>query len=261
MASLADIINSLLSADVDLTALAILLIFLPLFVAFTARAKAGRRFSLRPIPMYARIKQLASHATESGYPIQVSIGSGQLGGEATPEANMGLTVLDYVARHAATCNQPVQAVTGDPTLLAAAQGVLQTARRESGFPEHYDSREVAFYGPDSLAYAVGAANTFASDDHLALIELGRFGSEGLWLAEAVANQTATRLGGTTDPTTAALLTASLDDVVIGEEVFAAGAYLHRPSHLGSLAAEDVMRLVLALAIIVGVVMTTLGYWS
>jgi len=57
------------------------------------------------------------------------------------------------------------------------------------------------------------------------------------------------------------MSASLDDTVIGEDVFAAGAYLHRPSHLGSLAAQDILRLVIMLGIVVGVVMTTLGYWS
>ena len=55
--------------------------------------------------------------------------------------------------------------------------------------------------------------------------------------------------------------ASLDETVVGEDVYAAGAYLHRPSHLGSLAAQDILRIVIVLSIIVGVVMVSLGYWS
>ena len=261
MASLIDLINSLVSANADLTALALLLVFLPLFVAFTARAKAGSRMNLRPIPLYTRVRQLASHATESGDPIQVSMGTGQIGSEATPEATMGLTVFDYVARHAATCDQTIQGVAGDATLLAAAQGLVQVARSESGYPDSDGGREAVFCGPDPLAYAAGSAATFRAESHLALIALGQFGSEGLWLSEALADASTTRLGGTTDPSSAALMSASLDDTVIGEDVFAAGAYLHRPSHLGSLAAQDILRLVIMLGIVVGVVMTTLGYWS
>ncbi len=261
MEPLSALIDSILSASVDLTALAILLVFLPLFVVFTARGKAGYRFGLRPIPLYSRIRQLASHATESGSPLQVSLGSGQIGSEATPEAAMALTVFDYVARHAATCAQPIHGVSGDATLMAAAQGVLQNARQESGYPENYAGRECTFYGPDPLAYAAGAAGTFGADNHLALIALGEFGAEGLWLSEALADQATTRMGGTSDPSAAALMAASLDEAVIGEDVYAAGAYLHRPSHLGSLAAQDILRLVIMLAIVVGVIMTSLGYWS
>ena len=58
----------------------------------------------------------------------------------------------------------------------------------------------------------------------------------------------------------ALLQFSLDEAVIGEEVYAAGAYLHRPSHLGSLATEDIIRIVLILSIVAGVIMISLGHW-
>ena len=69
-----------------------------------------------------------------------------------------------------------------------------------------------------------------------------------------------QLGGAVDPSAQALLQFSLDDTVIGEEVYAAGAYLHRPSHLGSLATQDVIRIALILSIIAGVIMISLGYW-
>ena len=89
--------------------------------------------------------------------------------------------------------------------------------------------------------------------------LGRFGVEGLWLSEAEAGAEQARLGGTAQPDAAALLTTSLDDAVHGEEVFAAGAYLHRPSHLGSLATEDALRVLVVVAILGGVVLASLGW--
>jgi len=69
------------------------------------------------------------------------------------------------------------------------------------------------------------------------------------------------LGGTAAPSAMALMQTTLDESVIGEEVFAAGAYLHRPTHLGSLATQDAMRIVAILAIITTVVVTSLGYLS
>lgn len=261
MKPLLDLLEPFLSSDVDLASLALFVIFLPLFAFFTVRAKSGLSLTLRPLAAYDRLKHLASRAIESGQPIHVALGSGLLGSGATPEALIGLTVFDFVARHAATCNQPVQGSVADPTLLPASQGLLRAARVESGFPQRYAPREVGFYGPAALAYAAGTLITLADRQHLANVLIGRFGAEGLWITEAAAQQDLLQVGGTTAPEDVALLYAALNETVVGEEVYAAGAYLHRPSHLGSLAAQDILRVVITVAVIVGVVMTTLGHWS
>jgi hypothetical protein len=251
----------MIASNIDLAALVMLLVFAPLLVFFTLRAKSGRRFAMRTIPAYERIRSLVSHAAETGLPVHVGMGSGQFGGEATPEALMGLTVFDYVARHAAMYNQAVLGTTGDATILSAAQGALQRARHEVGFPELYTSQEVRFFGPDPLAYAGGTLRSLDREEYLASILMGRFEAEGLWIAESTNDLGIPQVGGTSEPSAAALMFVSLDEAVIGEEVFAAGAYLHRPSHLGSLATQDLIRIITILSIIVGVVMTSLGYWS
>jgi len=246
--------------SVDIAALAILLVFLPVFVALTLRAKGGRRIPLRPIAAYRRLQALVSQGAESGEPIHVAIGSGRLGSDATLESLMGLTLFDYVARRASAANQPTLGTVGDATILPAAQAVLHQARAEAGYAERYIGREVQFYGPEPLAYSAGAYAAAARQRPLGTAMIGRFGAEGLWLSESAAGLGMTRLGGTTDPSSTALLAASVDDLLIGEEVFAAGAYLHRPSHLGSLATQDIFRLVTILAIILGVLLMSLGYW-
>ena len=250
-----------IASTVDVAALAVLLIFLPLFMLFTVRARGGRAFPLRPIRVYERIRQLLSQAAETGQPVHVGMGSGQIGAEATPEALMGITMFDYVARHAAQCDCPVQGTTGDATILAASQGILQKARRDAGVPERYVGREISFYGPESFAYAAGTLGALRDREYLANVLIGRFDAEGLWMSESVGGQGMIQLGGSVNPSAAALMLASLDECVIGEEVFAAGAYLHRPSHLGSLAAQDSMRIVIILSILAGIVMTSLGYWG
>jgi len=251
----------LLDTGVDIAALAILLIFVPLLIVFTLRARRGHTFALRRITAYERMQELVHQAAESGQPIHVGMGSGQVGAESTAEAAMSLTVFDYVASHAAAYNQAITGTMGDGTILAAAQGVLQQARREAGFPERYVGSELRFSGPEPLAYVAGAARAIKEKTHLASLLFGRFGVEGLWLGEALSDQGLPQLGGASDPSAQALMQPALDEAVIGEEIYAAGAYLHRPSHLGSLATQDVMRIVIILAIIVGVVMTSLGYWG
>ncbi len=261
MPSFTLIIDSLLSSSVDIIAVLLLVILTPLLIVFTIRAREERHFPLRSIPVYETIRRLASQAKETGYPIHVAMGTGRVGTETTPDSVMGLVVFDYVARNAAISNQPVQATAGDATLLAGAQGILQAARSEVGYPERYTSKEISFYGATPLAYSAGTLATLRDRRYLGNLFLGEFGPEGLWVSESVADRGFTQVGGASGPDSAALLAASLDDTVVGEDIYAAGAYLHRPSHLGSLAAQDVLRVVLILSIIVGVVLVSLGYWS
>ena len=261
MQLLIDAMDLLLSTGLDLAALGVLVLFCLLFIIFTRRARTGRRFPLRPIAAYDNIRQLVSQSLESGQPIHVGMGSGRVGSEATPEALMAMTVFDYVANHAAAYNQPVLGTTSDGTILSAAQGILQAARQEAGFADSYDGRELNFCGPEPMAYAAGTMDAITRRQHVANILVGRFGHEGLWIGQSVQGQGMVQLGGTTAPSAAALMQTTLDESVVGEEVFAAGAYLHRPSHLGSLATQDAMRIVAIVAIIAAVVMASLGYLS
>lgn len=248
-------------ASLDMSALAVLLVFVPLFVLFTVRAKSGRRFTLRPIAAYDQLRRLVSQAIESGRPIHVGLGAGHAGTEETAESAAGLVVFDYVARHAAASSQGVLGTVGDGATLGACQGLLRAARGEAGFAESYRPTEVVFGGPDPFAYAVSAARAVKSAEHTASVLIGRFGSEALWLGGALSASRIPQVGAATDPVTASLVVGGLDYALVGEEMFAAGAYLHRPSHLGSLATQDVVRVVAIAAIVAGVLLTSLGLWG
>ncbi|MBN1401301.1 MAG: hypothetical protein JXA74_10725 [Anaerolineae bacterium] len=261
MQAILQMINMMRSARVDMTTLAMLAIFFPFFILFTLRARHGHRFTLRSIRAYEEIEQLASQAAESGQPLHVSLGRGQIGSESTPEALMGLGVFHYVCRSAAQYDQAVFASLGDPTLLGVAQGMLQRARQEAGFPEHYTGRQISFYGPDPFAYAAGTRAEIAQHGPLANLLVGHWEAEGLWLSEASRQEGVRQLGGTSDPAASALLYTSLEHVVVGEDLFAAGGYLGRVAHVGSLAAQDLVRILVMLSIVAGVILASLGYWG
>ena len=62
-----------------------------------------------------------------------------------------------------------------------------------------------------------------------------------------------------NPAVQALLFAAVENPLIGEDLFAGGAYLGRkPAHIASLRAQDIVRIVIIIAILVGVVLKTLG---
>lgn len=216
--------------------------------------------TLRPIPAYDRLCRLADQSAESGCPIHAALGAGALGGPFAPEVLMGLTVLGYLAQRAAACDQSVMATTGDGATLAAAQGIVQEARRQAGVQAVCHDGEVQFSGSDPLAYVAGAQEAAMRGSPLAHALWGRFGIEGLWLSLAVRHD-GDQLGGAADPAAGALLVAALDEVVLGEDLFAAGAYLHRPQHIGSLLTQDLLRGVIMILIGVGVALSSLGLWG
>ena len=112
-----------------------------------------------------------------------------------------------------------------------------------------------------MPYAARALSAMRVAEPLANVLIGTHGAEGLLLAEAGAASGITQLGGTADPSGAALLHATLGEALVGEEVFAAGAYLHRPDHLGSLATQDLVRIVIIIALVVGIALTSLDLGS
>jgi hypothetical protein len=258
-------ILEIIAANIDLLALLFLLLFVVFFILFTYRATRGARVLLRPNRLYARFLNLAAQAVETGRPIHLGMGIGSLSGGiganvGTAESFVALAVFATLADRARGAVQPLQGTTADGTVLAAALGIVHRRDAQDGQTGPALNKAVRFYGPDPLAYAAGVRQTLAERRHLANVLLGYLGAEGLWIAETNIKNTPAQLGGTTPPASSALLAMSLDQMVIGEDVFAAGAYLGRIAHLGSLVTQDLMRIVIILSILVGVILASLGYW-
>lgn len=244
--------------------LAALVVFCLLFTLFNLQARRGRPFPLRRIAAYERLGSLAVQSIETGQPIHVGLGSGAWA-QAAPDLVAGLTALDYISKRAAAATVDASAsersflaTAGNPVALLLAMNLLPSDSR-GGAPMRVLDDSLGFYGPDPMAFVGGAAAEGRASAYAGHLLLGRFGSEGLWLAEALHPAKAPILGGASDPAAAALMQLSVDEPIIGEDLYAAGAYLHRPQHLGSLAAQDWMRFLLAAALIVGALVASLGW--
>lgn len=253
-----------LAAHPALVALAVgvLLLLAVAMLAATWRMRAGCGYPLRPIAAYARLERLVHRAAESGRALMVHLGAGALGGASTSETLMGLTVLGQVARRAAFYRATVMGVCADGVAWAAALGALRRAG-ESSPSAAPDGEALRWVGPDALTYAVGASAALMAGPQspLASVVWGRIGPEALLLTDATARQGMAQLGGAAEPLSAAALAVSLDGCVLGEDLYAAGAYLGRNDHLGSLAAQDLIRAATILALLVGAVLASLGAWG
>ena len=240
--------------------LAFLLGFIVLMAVFDLQVRRGRRsVKLRHIPGFDTLRGVVGRATETGRPFHVSAGVRGVGSQATAESLAGLTVLGCLAEQAAICDaQPVVTVA-NPTMLAAAGDVVRGAYARSGRVARYDPTEVRFVAPDPTAYAAGVMGILGGEGMEANVLVGGFGHEYLLMGEAGSRAGLPQVGGATDPHVLPFVYASADQALIGEEVFAGGAYLSSdPSHIASLLTQDAMRLIISLLVVILVLLRSVS---
>ena len=97
-------------------------------------------------------------------------------------------------------------------------------------------------------------------DFFPLFYFGYFYAEALLLAETGANTGAIQIAGTDAFTQIPFFITTCDYTLIGEELYAASAYLSRePKLLGSLKGQDVGKLAIIVIVILGTLFSTFGW--
>jgi hypothetical protein len=145
--------------------------------------------------------------------------------------------------------------------MLLAQNGVRTAFADSPAGGGAEATEqVRLIAPQPAAYAAGVMNILDSDEVDGTVLVGKFGDEYLLMGETAARHRMAHIGGASDPNTLPFIYASAQETLLGEEIYAAGAYLkHIPAHVGSLVAQDTMRWVVALIMLGGVLIATLQW--
>jgi hypothetical protein len=238
----------------------VLLVFTLLFLCFAWLARRGITVPLRPIEAYETLRGMLGRALETDRSLHISMGTAGLGGRSTAETIAGLTILEHLAEHTGFSYVAPFVTVSDPTLLPAAQDVIRRGHARHGPLQPVDLSRVRYISSDPVAYASGVAEILMHENLAGNIMVGALGHEFLLMSEVGTFQGLEQVGGVVAPETLALAVPSTDYTLLGEEIFAAGAYLAaRASHLGSLRAQDWLRWAIVLVIIGGVVARTVGW--
>ncbi len=231
-------------------ALVLLLVLLPLLFFLASRVRAGKAGELRPLPAVEELPGAVGHSAETGRALHVSVGVAGVGGAQTAETWAGLTLLAELADEAAACDSPLIVTVADPTALPLAQEILRRAHTRAGNPEGYDPTQVRFIAPVPIAYAAGVAGLLLWEPMTANVMVGTFGDEVLLMGEIGAREGVRQVAGAANPQALPFIVATADQALIGEEIFAGGAYTARhPVQVASLLTQDWARWAIAAAII------------
>lgn len=221
-----------------------------------ALARVGVKMKLRRIAGLSAIDEAVGRATEMGKKCLFVPGVVDIDEIATVA---GLTVLGRVARTAAEYDCPIEVPTSRSLAMTAAQETVQQAYVAAGRPEAYRADSVYYLTDEQFGYAAAVTGTMIRDKPAACFYFGQFYAESLFLAETGNVIGAIQIAGTNETSQLPFFVAACDYTLIGEEFFAASAYLSgEPQQLGTVKGQDIGKLAGAAVIVAGCVLATLS---
>ncbi len=215
--------------------------------------------NLREIPALTRLYRTLGLSIEDGTRLHVSLGNGSLLDARGGSALAGLALLRHIAERTSVSDKPSVASAGDPTLGLLTQDTLQAGYQAAGVQELYVPTSGRVTGLSPFGYAAGAMSILQNENISANIIIGHFGPEAGLLIEASDRENMVLIGASDELSGQAVLFANTQDALIGEELFAAGAYLGAgASHIASLTLQDILRWFLILALLGGAAAKLIG---
>ncbi len=230
------------------------LIFGLLVFVMVNRAKAGKDMYIRPIAGIQEIDNAIGRATEMGRPILFIPGMSGISDVATIA---GLSILGRVAKKAAEYDTKIIVPCKDYIVLPIAQEIVKEAHYEAGRPDTYDKGSVFFLTMSQFAYVAGVNGIMIREKTATNFYMGMFFAEALIMTETGNSTGAIQISGTDAITQIPFFITTCDYTLIGEELYAAAAYLARePLQMGTLKAQDFFKFIILGFIAVGTVLST-----
>ncbi|MBN1807723.1 MAG: hypothetical protein JW909_01560 [Planctomycetes bacterium] len=199
------------------------------------------------------VDEAIGRSVEMGRPIYMSPGSTPI----SPLLWAVIGVIGHVAKTAARFRRRLVVPQQDIEVMALVEHFLRETYREAGRPELFQPENTPYLSGDQFAYASGYMGMVHRDNAGACLLFGAFAAESLVLAEAGQQVGAMQVAATTSYTQVPFFITTTDYTLIGEEVYAAGAYLSDdPVQKGSVGGQDFAKAVLLALFLVGILWAT-----
>lgn len=224
------------------------------FVLFNIqRAKKGGNVYVRRIPGLNAIDEAIGRATEMGRPVLMIPGLGGLNAISI----QALNIFGHVSGTAARFSTPIRLCCGNAAVYTVAQEIISEVYQREGYPDRFDQDSVRFISDRQFAFATGVSGLILREKVAAAFLLGEFFAESLIFAETANSVGAIQVAGSTSNTQTPFFIAACDYVLIGDEYYAASAYLSRePVLTGSLIGQDWIKMSMIAMVVGGVLLNT-----
>ncbi|MFH1007733.1 MAG: DUF6754 domain-containing protein [Candidatus Latescibacterota bacterium] len=235
--------------------LVFMVLFCGIVLGFIGRAKKKTLF-LRRIPGLNAVDEAIGRATEMGKPIYYLTGRLGMSSVSTIAAT---TILGEIAKRVAQYDAQLRVPHTDPIVMAVCQEIVREAYIEAGRPDAYHEDINFFVTTDQFSYTAAVDGMMVREEPAACFFMGFYYAESLLLAEVGASVGAIQVAGTDAEHQLPFFVTACDYTLIGEELYAASAYLSRePVLVGTLRGQDVGKAALMAFILFGVCIVTLS---
>jgi len=239
-----------------LNALVLLIIFSSSVLFYIARARGGKPIYIRKIAGLNAVDEAVGRATEMGKKILYIPGIMSIDEIQTIAS---LAILGHVAKLSAQYNADLEVPNKDPLTFASARETVREAYLEAGRPDLFREEMVNYVTYDQFAYTASVTGKMVREKPATNFLIGSFYAESLLLAETGQSVGAIQISGTAEVAQLPFFVVACDYTLIGEELYAASAYLSRePVLLGSIKGQDLTKLLLMLALGLGVILESFG---
>jgi hypothetical protein len=222
-----------------------------------ARARTGRKIpEIKKIAGLEAIDEAIGRATEMGRPVAFVPGIQSVD---NPQTLAAFGMVSHIARQCARYDTRFLALNCDPLPYAVIEEITRQAYLEEGRPDAFNPDDIRFLSAEQFAFVGAVIGIFERERPAANIMVGSFYAESMILAETGSFQGMIQIGGTANTHQLPFFVAACDYALIGEEIYAASAYLSKePVMYGTVVGQDWMKIIVALLILVGAVLATVS---
>jgi len=215
------------------------------------RGQGGKDIYLRPVAGLKAFDEAIGRATEMGQPVLFVPGIMDMD---QIETLAGVSVMGYVGKMTARYETPLEVPVSRSLVMAHSREVLRESYLSEGRPDLYKEDMVHYLTDDQFAYAAAVDGIMLREKPAACFYQGKFYAESLILAETGNSIGAIQIAGTASPAQLPFFITACDYTLIGEEFFAASAYLSKDSkQIGSIRGQDVGKLIFMTALALGLI--------
>jgi hypothetical protein len=240
-----------------LNALILMSLFSIVILVYTRWAKKGKELFIRKINGLDAVEEAVGRATEMGKPVLFIPGINEID---EIETIAGISILGRVAKITARYETPLMVPVRYPMVLAAGQEVVEQAYIEAGKADVYQKDTVRYVAGEQFAFTATVNGMMMRDRPATNVYMGAFYAESLLLAETGNAAGSIQIAGTAQPAQLPFFIAACDYTLMGEELYAASAYLsHEPLLLGGLKGQDWIKVLLITLMLIGVLLVSFGY--
>jgi len=234
----------------------IMIVFSLIVLYFINRAKKNPHLFIRRISGLEAVDDALGRATEMGKPVFFIHGISSMADVATIAS---INILSRIAEKVAEYDTVLKVANSDPFVLQVSQETVKESFIKAGRPDAYREENIFFAAADQFSYAAAVDGMMVREKPAANFFFGSFYAESLLLSETGASTGAIQIAGTDSWTQIPFFITTCDYTLIGEELYAASAYLSRePRLLGSLKGQDIGKAFLIIIIIIGSLLSTFG---